>query len=74
MWKVATILLIIFITLILFAAAIKISYSVGYEDGKSGIMTLIQNSYETQKQITQIPINENNKYFKEIVYIFVDKL
>ena len=67
-WKVISIILIIVLIFLSFSYVSKVSYSAGYEDGKSGIIKLMQTQYKTGNQIITLGNERLNSQMKELVY------
>ena len=71
-WKVVgIILMIVFFMLSIYTVA-KMSYSVGYEDGQSGIITMLQIQRQTGNQIITLP-TINQEKTRQIVYLILNK-
>ena len=63
--------MIVFFILSIYTVA-KMSYSVGYEDGENGIITILQIQHQTGNQIYTLPTTSQDKT-KQIVYLILNK-
>ena len=63
-WKILFWIVLILVFVLAISITAKVSYSVGYEEGQTGIITLMQLSYETGYEINHIPGKENSKLIK----------
>lgn len=68
LWLIISILLIIVTALLSAMIISKMSYSAGYEDGKNGIITMLQIQRQTGNPIITMNNNEMNKELKRFVY------
>jgi len=72
-WKVIGVFLIIVFFMLSIYTVAKMSYSVGYEDGKNGIIKLTQIARGTKKPIINLEKNANPETTKQIVYFILNK-
>ena len=71
-WKgIAIILFIVFIILSIYTFA-KMAYSVGYEDGENGIISLMKISKESKNPITSLSDSSNPELTKKIIYFILN--
>jgi len=71
-WKVLGIILIIVFFMLSIYTVAKMSYSVGYEDGKDGLIKITQIQKQTGNQIYTLPTQNQDKT-REIVYFILNK-
>ena len=71
-WKVIGIILMIVIFILSIYTVAKMSYSVGYEDGQSGIISLMKISKETKNPIITLANNQNPELTKKIIYFILN--
>ena len=71
-WKITSLILLIVIFMLSIYIVAKMSYSVGYDDGKTGIISLMQIQYQTGNQIFTLPTQNQDKT-RQIVYFILNK-
>jgi len=71
-WKVLGIILIIVFFMLSIYTVAKMSYSVGYEDGKDGLIKIMQIQKQTGNQIYTLPTQNQDKT-RQIVYFILNK-
>lgn len=71
-WKILIVCLTIAIIFGIFILAVKVSYSVGYQDGEDAMSTIIMTSLQTKHPIGILTNSTINPIIKEVVHFIVN--